>query len=95
MRDIVIFANLTFSLVWGRTLIPECAYRPWDHLRLLLEKWKHMVNRKSDLGFSGFLLKPFLFIFEEFIEDNICPSSGGPLPGPQGVRMGGEPLPGP
>ena len=34
-------------------------------------------------------------MFEEFIENNICPLGWGPLPGAQGVRMGGGPIPGP
>ena len=28
LREEVIFSNLSFFLVFGRTLIPECAYRP-------------------------------------------------------------------
>ena len=28
-----LFPNLPFFLVFGRNLLPECAYRPWDHLR--------------------------------------------------------------
>ena len=28
LRDRALFSNLSFFLVFGRTLVPECAYRP-------------------------------------------------------------------
>ena len=31
LRNIAILSNLPFFFVFGRTLIPECAYRPYDH----------------------------------------------------------------
>ena len=38
LRDISLFPNLTFVLHFDRTLIPEYVYRPWHHLRFVVEK---------------------------------------------------------
>ena len=54
-----------------------------------------MVRHKSDLGFLGFLSKPFSVYLRNPSRITFAPSGGGPLPGPQGVRMSGGPLPGP
>ena len=32
------FSNLAFSVVFGETLLPKCAYRPWDHFRFLVKR---------------------------------------------------------
>ena len=42
------------------------------------------MKHSSKLCSGGFLPKPLLSNFEEFIEDHIL-GGGGPLPGPQGV----------
>ena len=55
LRDIVLVSNFVFSLVFGRTLIPECAYRPWDHPRFL-----NHCKSQVECWFGGFSL---IFVF--------------------------------
>ena len=76
LRDIVPSPNLSFFLVFGRTLIPECAYRPWDHLRILVKKIKN-GKPQVESWIVGFSLLLFLCLFEEFIEGNIFPLGWG------------------
>ena len=44
-------------------------------------KNENHVKTVVESGFGGFVLKPFRFIFEELIRDNLF-VGGGPLPGP-------------
>ena len=37
LEETVLFSNLSFWAVFGRTLIPECAYRPYDHFHFLVK----------------------------------------------------------
>ena len=65
-------------------------------IRIVVNKWKVIVNSKSNLDFSGFLcLFDFSVYFKISSRKTFAPSAGGPLPGPQGVTMDGGPLPGP
>ena len=61
-RDIAFLSNLSFSLVFRRTLFPECAYRPWDHFIFgnKMQKNQHMVKHELNLGFGFCLSFPFL-----------------------------------
>ena len=53
LRDIAFVAKMLFFLVSGRTLIPECAYRPYDHIRLLVKWWHGKTQVESWVwGFS-------------------------------------------
>ena len=72
VRHIGLFFELSFFLYFGRTLIPECVYRPCDHLRLLVKTKKVNAKHYTNLDFVGLLSKPFLFTLEELIKDNIC-----------------------
>ena len=49
------FSNSIFVFVFGRTLIPECVYRPKDHFHFFVKSVKTIVKRMSNLGFLGFL----------------------------------------
>ena len=37
-RERALLSNLPFFFVFGRTLIPECAYRRWDHFHPVVNK---------------------------------------------------------
>ena len=56
--------NLSFFLVFSRTLIPECVYRPQDHFIFLGESWKNKVNTQVKSWFVlVFFQNHFLCLF--------------------------------
>ena len=62
LRDIGLFPNFAFGVVAGKTLLPRCAYRPWNYFRFGL-KIKNMGTHKSDVVFGLFRNISFLRIF--------------------------------
>ena len=77
LRNIA-FLNLQFSIAFGRNLIPECAYRPWNHLRFFV---KMNIHGKSqvDSWYFGFVS----FSLSLFILSNLSLVTS-PSPGPHG-----------
>ena len=86
LRHIGLFSNFAFSVVFGETLLPKGAYRPWDHFRFFGKTLLCIVNYLSSLGFGGFL--SFLFsLYNSMILLGL--SADGPRPHGRG---GGGPL---
>ena len=60
--------NFMCFVVFGETLLPKCARRPWYHFRCLVKTWELHANYKSSLdlgGFSVFVLS--LYIWTHFL----------------------------
>ena len=73
LRDIPFFANMFFFLVFGRTLIPECAYRPSTSGKIMKNHGKAQVESWV-WGFS------LIFDFSVYLKNSsriTFPSSGG------------------
>ena len=79
-------SNFAFSFVFGGTLLPKGAYRPWDHFRFFGKTLLCIVNSLSSLGFGRFL--SFLFSLYNLII-LLGLSADGPRPHGGG---GGGPL---
>ena len=45
------FSSFAFSVVFGETLLPKGAYRPWDHFRVFGKTLLCIINYLLGLGF--------------------------------------------
>ena len=43
--------NCAFRRVLSETLLPKCAYRPWDHFKFSVNNWEFIIIHMSDPGF--------------------------------------------
>ena len=46
VRDIPFFWTLCLVLYIAQTLLPKCAYRPWDHFWFWVNNWQNKVQNK-------------------------------------------------
>ena len=51
LSHIGLFSNFAFSVVFGETLLPKGAYRPWDHFSLVGKTLLGIVNYLQNIGF--------------------------------------------
>ena len=48
LRGILLSSNLSCSTFFRGTLLPKCAYRPWDHFCFLVKRCKYILNHYSN-----------------------------------------------